>query len=428
VKRINSIPGWLAAAAIVLLALTLTACEPATPVAPEATEIPSIDFSQSTGQPAGPQAPAPAPYVLEGAKTTSSGLQFLEENSGSGESPKTGELVTMHYTANLVDGTELANTYMANAPLTTILGAGRLLPGWEEAVSMMKPGGKAKFVMPPELAFGAEGTGSIPPNTQIMMEVELISVEAAPAPAEVAADKLIKTESGLQYYDIAQGEGAESAKNSTVSTNYKLWVKTADGASYIDQSTEGAPLSFVLGRGDTVFPGWEEGATGMKVGGKRLLVIPPELGLGAQDAGIIPPNSTLVMEIELTDVREPQVATKVDEADFTTTESGLKLFDLKEGTGESPQPGQTVVVHYTGWLTNGTQFDSSLDRGEPFSFVLGQGNVIPGWDEGLATMKVGGKRQLVIPPELGYGEQGAGSTIPPNSTLIFEVELLDIQK
>jgi FKBP-type peptidyl-prolyl cis-trans isomerase FkpA len=105
----------------------------------------------------------------------------------------------------------------------------------------------------------------------------------------------------------------------------------------------------------------------------------------------------------------------------------LKYQDLKEGTGQEVIKGDNVVVHYTGWLTSGRKFDSSIDRGKPFSFVLGGGNVIKGWDAGVAGMKVGGKRKLVIPPELGYGATGAGRIIPPNATLIFEIQLLKIE-
>ncbi|MBD1922816.1 FKBP-type peptidyl-prolyl cis-trans isomerase [Microcoleus sp. FACHB-831] len=109
-----------------------------------------------------------------------------------------------------------------------------------------------------------------------------------------------------------------------------------------------------------------------------------------------------------------------------TTPSGLKYVDLKLGDEAIPKKGQTVVVHYTGTLENGTKFDSSRDRNQPFSFKLGVGQVIKGWDEGLSTMKVGGRRQLIIPPDLGYGSRGAGGVIPGNATLIFDVELLKI--
>jgi FKBP-type peptidyl-prolyl cis-trans isomerase len=109
-----------------------------------------------------------------------------------------------------------------------------------------------------------------------------------------------------------------------------------------------------------------------------------------------------------------------------STPSGLKYTILKAGKGATPKTGQTVFVHYTGTLTNGKKFDSSRDRGEPFSFILGQGQVIAGWDEALSTMKVGERRKLTIPPKLGYGAAGAGGVIPPNATLIFDVELLKI--
>lgn len=108
------------------------------------------------------------------------------------------------------------------------------------------------------------------------------------------------------------------------------------------------------------------------------------------------------------------------------TNSGLEYIDIKVGTGAVAVAGKNVSVHYTGWLTNGTKFDSSVDRGQPFQFPLGMGRVIRGWDEGVAGMKVGGKRKLIIPPNLGYGERDMG-VIPPNSTLIFEVELLGVK-
>ena len=130
-------------------------------------------------------------------------------------------------------------------------------------------------------------------------------------------------------------------------------------------------------------------------------------------------------------VGAPTTATAQAVGKTMTTQSGLQITDSKIGTGATPQPGQTCVMHYTGWLyqdgAKGKKFDSSLDRGQPFEFPIGKQRVIAGWDEGVASMKVGGKRTLIIPPELGYGARGAGGVIPPNATLIFDVELLEVK-
>ncbi len=125
--------------------------------------------------------------------------------------------------------------------------------------------------------------------------------------------------------------------------------------------------------------------------------------------------------------RTPSNLIAMDTENQITTASGLKYVELVEGTGDTPTKGQTVSVHYTGTLVDGKKFDSSRDRNQPFKFQIGEGQVIKGWDEGLSSMKVGGRRQLIIPPDLGYGKRGAGGVIPPDATLVFDVELLAVK-
>lgn len=135
----------------------------------------------------------------------------------------------------------------------------------------------------------------------------------------------------------------------------------------------------------------------------------------------------VVLVLSLTTVSSATDKETKSMAEQTVTESGLKYVDLVVGTGRQAELGDTASVHYTGWLADGKKFDSSLDRKEPFSFRLGAGQVIKGWDEGVMGMNIGGKRKLTIPPQLGYGARGAGGVIPPNATLTFDVELLDLR-
>ena len=235
------------------------------------------------------------------------------------------------------------------------------------------------------------------------------------------------TESGLYYIIEEEGTGDAPQSGDLVQVHYTGTL--ADGTKFDSSLDRGEPFQFPLGM-QRVIPGWDEGIALLNVGGKAKLIIPPELAYGQQGAGgVIPPNATLIFDVELVGIAPgpPEAPTDVAESDLVTTESGLQFFDLEEGDGDLPQDGQMVAVHYTGWLEDGTMFDSSLLRGRTFQFPVGAGQVIPGWDEGVGTMKVGGKRQLVIPADLAYGEQGAGGVIPPDATLIFEVELVDVQ-
>ena len=229
----------------------------------------------------------------------------------------------------------------------------------------------------------------------------------------------------IEYIEHTKGNGPKAEAGDTVAVHYVGTLM--DGKEFDNSRKRGQPIKFPLGQG-RVIQGWDQGIAMMNVGGKATLIIPPELGYGERGAGgAIPPNATLKFEVELVDVQKPPKPTIVDSLDYTTTESGLKYVDLVEGSGPTPNPMQKVAVHYTGWLEDGSVFDSSLDRGTPLHFAVGARQVISGWDEGVGSMQVGGKRQLVIPPDLAYGERGYPPVIPPSSTLIFEVELMAIK-
>jgi peptidylprolyl isomerase len=265
--------------------------------------------------------------------------------------------------------------------------------------------------------------------------------------------QILTTANGVEYEDLLVCDGPTLNVGDTVEANYIGTLE--DGTQFVNTYELGEVHTFTFGRGQ-VINGWDEGLVGMAAGGKRRVKIPAEVyGEENVSADVIPPGSTLIFEIEIEDrippgagatstpalstpeptpplpTQEPTTAPAAPPevtGEEVTTDSGLKYIDIVIGSGDEVATGDAVIVNYTGWFADGgKKFDSSLERSQPLSFVLGTGSVIDGWDEGVASMKIGGKRRLIIPPELGYGEAGSPPIIPPNATLIFDVELVGVR-
>lgn len=253
------------------------------------------------------------------------------------------------------------------------------------------------------------------------------AVFTAEAQKKSKPGKIMKTASGLEYQIIEKGKGGKKPKPGDMVTVHYTGKFTND--TVFDSSVKrGQPIKFTLGTGQ-VIKGWDEGIALLEVGDKAKFIIPPDLAYGSQARGPIPANSTLIFDVELIDVKEKITPKPFDVTgkDTVSTASGLKYIKTHTTEGESPKAGQTVTVHYSGYLTDGSMFDSSVQRDEPFKFTLGRGQVIQGWDEGIALLKKGEKARLVIPYTLGYGEGGYPPVIPAKATLVFDVELIDFQ-
>jgi peptidylprolyl isomerase len=269
----------------------------------------------------------------------------------------------------------------------------------------------------------------------IIITVVLISCNKEP---EVTTLK-----SGLQYLDDSLGTGREAKADDLVSIHFKGWMVPKDTASELfsdwttdqsksmlslgDSKMRNQPVKFILNSGSFI-KGTDEGIVGMKTGGIRTIIIPSKLAYGEAGIGFIPPKTDLKVVVELLEVKDKVVAEmwKVDSTLFKSTASGLKYAIISQGNGPVVELNKTVTVHYSGYLLNGTLFDSSVERDEPIMFVVGQGQVMPGWDEGMQLLKKGDKARFIIPPQLGYGEMQL-EKIPANSTLIFDTEIIDVK-
>lgn len=350
-----------------------------------------------------------------------------------------------------------------------------------DALAMMKPGDSATFISSADSFFlKTIRMPSVPDSAfigkNIVFDIKMISAKTRAQmdierQAELSEmkmedktrfDDFIRSrnisvaplESGVYYIEEIKGSGRKPAAGDMATIHFI--VSTVNGDTLYSSYEQNRPMTWEAGK---IFD--NEGATEvlnmMTKGSKAMAIVPSELAFGEQGRGqMVPPYTSLVYDLEMVDFKTKaafeaeQEATrkkaesdklKAGEQEISTlksyvnknnitakpTASGLYYIETKAGSGQKAATGKTVKVHYTGTLLNGTKFDSSVDRGEPFEFVLGQGQVIQGWEEGIAMMKVGGKARLLIPSSIAYGPDGRMPTIPPSATLIFDVELIDVK-
>lgn len=249
------------------------------------------------------------------------------------------------------------------------------------------------------------------------------------------AKKVVTTKSGLRYSIDTVGNGVVAKEGDFVSLNFKIWVVKDSSKLFKDWSRDSTqkanligdnrqsnqPAKFVLGSGVLLGAEEVEGIEGMKKGETRSIIVPSNLAFGERG-----PVSKLKFTVTLLDAKPQLNMWKLDAPNMQTTPSGLKYTIIQKGNGPYPDSGKTVLVHYSGFLTNGKRFDSSVERDEPFVFTVGMHQVIPGWEEGILLMNKGTKARLIIPPSLAFNNKKVGQ-IPANSDLIFDVELIDIK-
>ncbi|MEW6467608.1 MAG: FKBP-type peptidyl-prolyl cis-trans isomerase [Bacteroidota bacterium] len=361
--------------------------------------------------------------VLNKEYTTSSGLKYTFIQLGKGEKVQAGDRVTTHYIGKFDNDSVFDDTYKTGMPFTFKVGEGQAIPGYLEAVKLMRQGDKANIYVPAALAYGASGAYAIPPGANLKFQVEIVEVKKGPQPFNVAKKDTVKLPSGVKFIEVVKGKGPEKLSTGDLLTiNYSGYLP--DGKMFNSSFDMDKPFRYRIGNG---LKGLDEAMLKLKKGSKARVVIPYMLAFGEQGVkGAIPPKTDVIYDVEILEVVKPF---ETKGKDTVTTASGLKYIVVSKAMGGAQAaPGKTVKVHYTGFLTDGMVFDSSIERDQPIEFVLGQTPIIKGWEEGIALMNVGDKIRFIIPSHLGYGDMGQPQAkIPPKATLLFDVELVEVK-
>jgi len=307
---------------------------------------------------------------------------------GTGDVCGDGRIVRVHYTGTFLDGKKFDSSRDRGDPFVFEVGSKGVIEGWDETVAKMRVGDRWKVTIPWQKAYGASGSRDIPAKADLVFDMELLGY----------------VEPKVEVLNEGKGEKPELGDH--VLAHYTLSIV---GGEQLTNTRKGDPGMLRLGA-PTQIRGLDFMLKRMRVGDRWKITIPPSLAFGTRGAPPrIPANAEILVDIEI------------------TQKLALDIEVLKEGEGPHPQPGQNVKVHYTGTFTDGAQFDSSRDKDTPFSFRLGTGQVIPGWDMTLAKMRVGERVKVTIPWQFAYGAGGRPPLIPAKADLVFDIELLAIE-
>jgi FKBP-type peptidyl-prolyl cis-trans isomerase len=356
--------------------------------------------------------------ACDSMQTTASGLQWGVLKPGSDEaSPSATDTVEVHYTGWLTDGTKFDSSRDRGEPARFPLN--NVIKGWTEGLQLMTPGARFKFVIPGDLGYGPQGApqAKIPPDATLVFDVELLKVMRMPKLLPAHADKQKTLESGVKYEVTNVGTGELVGTDSVVSLRYAIFGADGTLAECSEQHNDHRIAGPV---GNLPVPFLKDVLADAKVGDKLRVEVP--------QAALPRSRGDTIWQLEVVSQKPKPEVPKFrlpDAAKVVTTQSGLQYEVIAPGEGTSPKASDTVVAHYSGWLTDGTPFDSSYERGEPTEFGLNR--VIRGWTEGLQLMKPGAKFLFVIPADLGYGARGSEPKIKPNATLVFLVELVEVK-
>ncbi len=360
-------------------------------------------------------------YDDDDIDVTASGLRYvILEATADGEKAKTCDTVDAHYTGYLPDGTKFDSSRDRDQTFQFPVGQGSVIPGWDEGFTLLAPGDKAILMIPPELGYGEQGGGTIPPNSTLYFDVELVGVDPVPARVEVADADYTFVPNDVRYAVIQEGEGDAVGEDKVLVLDFVLWDTNPNACPLANSVTSGRPIAFQTSD-DNMFQAMIDGVDGIKLGEQRQIYMPEAALVGA---GFQPGDYTFLVTLSDTLPAPPDGPQEADVADFTEVEGtdGIRYYDLVEGDGDEVSIGDSINVVYHVWTADGEMVTSSAYSGQaavPVQLGLGQ---LPGFDEALPGATIGSTRQIFVPADVVGPLPGTGEA----ADVTFEVEIVEM--